>query len=224
MRPPLEKKMKNKKTTTIYVESLILTVSHQRVMIDSDLAGLYGVTTKALNQAVKRNSNRFPEDFVFRLTPDEKEQVVTNCDHLKSIKFSHALPFAFTEYGAIMAANVLNSEKAVEMSVFVVRAFVRMRERVAANQIFEKRLAEIEKKLLLHDSSLRDLYDRIRPLLLPPPEKPKRKIGFLEEPANGYHHGPLAQPKLAPRLVASAQGPKRSTRPASNCRFPGGLG
>ncbi|HET9870284.1 MAG TPA: ORF6N domain-containing protein, partial [bacterium] len=107
--------------------------------------------------------------------------VVTNRDHLNGLKFSHSLPYAFTEYGAIMAANVLNSLEAVEMSVFVVRAFVRMREKLTANQILEKRLAEIERKLLLHDTSLRDIYDRIRPLLLSPPEKPKRRIGFTAE-------------------------------------------
>ena len=175
------------KTTTVYVESLILSVRHQRVIIDSDLAGLYGVTTKALNQAVKRNSNRFPEDFVFRLTPEEKTQVVTNCDHLKSIKFSPSQPYAFTEYGAIMAANVLNSAKAVEMSVFVVRAFVRLREKLMVSQVLEKRLVEIEKKLMLHDSSLRDLYERIRPLLLPPSTPPKRKIGFRAEESHAKY-------------------------------------
>jgi ORF6N domain len=169
------------RSTTVYVETLILVLRGQRVLLDSDLARIYGVSTKALNQAIKRNSARFPEDFVFRLRLPERDQVVTNCDHLKGLKFSHSLPYVFTEYGAIMVANVLNSPKAVEMSVFVVRAFVRMREKFAANQVLEKRLAEIERKLLLHDSSLRDLYNRIRPLLLPPPEPVKRKIGFTAE-------------------------------------------
>lgn len=171
--------------TTVYVESLIQEIRGQRIIVDLDLAKLYGVPTKRLNEQVKRNLNRFPDDFMFRLTIAEKAEVVANCDHLKNLKFSPVLPNVFTEYGAIMVANVLNSDKAVEMSVFVVRAFVRMREKLTANHILMKRLAEIEKKLILHDSSLRDLYARIKPLLLPPPIKSKRKIGFLEEP-KGY--------------------------------------
>ena len=179
-------KRKDPKAATVYVENLILSLRGQRIIVDADLARIYGVSTKSLNQAVKRNTNRFPEDFVFNLNPAEKTEVVTICDHLKGLKFSRTLPYAFTEYGAIMAANVLNSPRAVEMSVFVVRAFVRMREKLLTSQVLEKRLTEIEKKLLLHDSSLRDLYDRIRPLLLPPPEKPKKRIGFLEEPRAVY--------------------------------------
>ncbi len=171
---------------TIYVEPLILKIRGQRVIVDSDLAKLYGVSTMRLNEQVKRNSVRFPQDFMFRLTPEEKSEVIANCDNLKKLKYSPVLPNAFTEHGAIMAANVLNSPRAVEMSVFVIRAFVKMRERLRMTHIMEKRLAEIEKKLLLHDSSLRDLYDRIRPLLLPPPEKPKKRIGFLEEPQAVY--------------------------------------
>jgi hypothetical protein len=172
--------MKNIKTT-VYVESLIQLVRGQKVIIDADLAQLYGVSTMRLNEQVKRNRNRFPQDFVFQLTSMEKSEVIANCDNLKKLKFSPVSPHAFTEHGAIMAANVLNSPRAVEMSVFVVRAFVKMREYLGLTQVMEKRLAEIEKKLLLHDSSLRDLYDRIRPLLLPPSEKPKRRIGFLDE-------------------------------------------
>ncbi len=160
------------------VESLIMTVRGQKVILDSDLARIYGVSTKRLNEQVRRNPARFPGDFVFQLTTDEKAEVVAICDHLKQLKFSHVNPYAFTEHGAIMAANVLNSPKAVEMSVFVVRAFVRMREQLMATAALEKRLAEIEKTLLTHDSALRNLYGKIRPLLLPPSEKPKKKIGF----------------------------------------------
>jgi hypothetical protein len=171
---------KDIRAKTVYVESLILSIRHQRVMVDADLAGLYGVSTKALNQAVKRNPDRFPADFAFLLTFPEASTMRSQIVTASKRNIRHR-PLVFTEYGAIMAANVLNSREAVRMSVFVVRAFVRMREKLAANQVLEKRLAEIEKKLLLHDSSLRDLYDRIRPLLMPPPEKPKRRIGFLEE-------------------------------------------
>ena len=147
-------------------------------MLDADLARLYGVPTKALNQAVKRNRSRFPADFAFRLTKEEKQEVVTICDHLQRLKFSPALPYAFTEHGALMAANLLNSDRAVEMSVYVIRAFVRMRIELARTQDLARRLAEIEKTLIGHDATLRDLFAKIRPLLLPEPEPKRREIGF----------------------------------------------
>lgn len=178
--------MSDKPAKYVAVEDFILTIRGQRVIIDSNLAKLYGVSTMRLNEQVKRNNNRFPPDFMFRLTRGEKSEVIANCDNLRKLKFSPVLPNAFTEHGAIMAATILNSPRAVQMSVFVVRAFVKMREYLTMTKVLEKRLAEIEKKLLLHDSSLRDLYDRIRPLLLPPPEKPKKRIGFLEEPRAVY--------------------------------------
>jgi hypothetical protein len=161
------------------VESVILSVRGHKVILDADLAGLYGVSTKALNQAIKRNIRRFPADFVFSLTEEEKTEVVTICDHLSRLRFSPVLPYAFTEHGAIMAASVLSSPKAVEMSVFVVRAFVRMREALLTRVEMEKRLGQIESILLLHDNSLRDLYEKIRPLLLPSSETPPTEItGF----------------------------------------------
>lgn len=160
------------------LESMIFTIRNHKVIIDADLATLYGVPTKALNQAVKRNEDRFPHDFVFRLTEKERVEVVTNCDHLAKLKFSRTLPMAFTEHGAIMAATVLNSSQAVSMSVFVVRAFVRLREQIAANQIIFKRLAKIDRALLEHDTSLLDLYEKLLPLLQPPSEQPRRRIGF----------------------------------------------
>jgi hypothetical protein len=110
------------------VETRIVHLRGQQMLLDSDLAGIYGVSTKALNQAVKRNLERFPADFRFQLTADERAEVVTICDHLAGLKFSSVLPWAFTEHGAIMAAAVLNSPRAVEMSVFVVRAFVHLRD------------------------------------------------------------------------------------------------
>lgn len=160
------------------IESLILRIRGHKVMIDADLAALYEVPTKALNQAVKRNEDRFPHDFVFRLTAKERLEVVTNCDHLARLKFSSTLPMAFTEHGAIMAATVLNSPKAVSMSVFVVRAFIQMREQIAANRAILKRLAEIDKTLLEQDTALVDLYEKLLPLLQPPHDDPKRRIGF----------------------------------------------
>lgn len=160
------------------LESLILTVPSHRVMIDADLASLYGVETRTLNQAVKRNADRFPKAFMFRLTVGEKSEVITNCDHLRHLKFAKSLPFAFTEHGAIMAATVLNSPQAVSMSVFVVRAFVQMREQIAANRTILKRLAEIDKTLLEQDTALVDLYEKLQPLLQPPTDAPKHRIGF----------------------------------------------
>jgi hypothetical protein len=161
------------------IEQSILLIRGLKVMLDADLAELYGVPTKVLNQAVRRNKNRFPADFMFQLTKAEKNEVVTVCDHLTSLRFSPSLPNAFTEYGALMAANVLRSKRAVEMSVYVIRAFVRLREHIAANHAILKRLAEIDKTLLQHDTALRDIYRKLLPLLQPPPAPSKRKIGFL---------------------------------------------
>jgi len=143
-------------------------------MIDADLAELYGVPTKALNQALKRNRDRFPPDFGFRLSRSEKIEVVTNCDHLARLKYSPSVPYAFTEHGAIMAANVLNSPRAVAMSVHVVRAFVRLREVIASHKELVKRLDELEGR---YDEQFKVVFDAIRQLMAPP--EPKRKIGFV---------------------------------------------
>ena len=160
------------------LEHLILTIRGHKVLIDADLAIIYGVETRSLNQAVKRNAERFPEDFMFRLSAAEKSEVITNCDHLAHLKFVKSLPLAFTEHGAIMAATVLNSPEAVTMSVFVVRAFIQIREQLAANTAILRRLAEIDKTLLQNDAALRDIYRKLLPLLQPLPDPPKRRIGF----------------------------------------------
>jgi len=160
------------------IESLILTIRGRKVLIDADLAGIYGVETRTLNQAVKRNAERFPDDFVFRLNTDEKSEVITNCDHLAPLKFAKSLPLAFTEHGAIMAATVLNSPPAVTMSVYVVRAFIQMREHLAVNAAILKRLAEIDKTLLGHDQALGAIWHKLQPLLQPQSEPPKPRIGF----------------------------------------------
>ena len=159
------------------IERLILLVRDQRVILDADLAVLYGVTTKALNQAVKRNRKRFPQDFMFRLSKKEKIEVVTNCDHLARLKFSPVLPHAFTEHGAIMLANVLSSDRAVEASVFVVRAFVHLREMFASNRELSEKLAELERHIATHDKQIQALFEAIRQLLTPP-KTPRRQIGF----------------------------------------------
>src|ERR1044071_560789 len=141
----------------------IIEIRGVKVLLDADLAELYAVTTKALNQAIKRNRQKFPPDFMFRLTAIEKAEVVPNCAHLQRLKFSHSLPLAFTEHGALMAANVLNSAKVVAMSVYIIRAFMNLRETLAANQAIVKRLAEIDKTLLQHDTALRDVYRKLLP-------------------------------------------------------------
>jgi len=152
----------------------ILTIRGHNVILDSDLAALYRVTTGALNQAVKRNAGRFPEDFAFRITKKEKEEVVTKCDHLSRLKFSPALPLAYTEHGTIMAASVLYSQRAVETSVFVVRAFVRMRETLTSHRELAQRLKAIEKT---YDERFRVVFDAIR-ALMKPPKTQRRRIGF----------------------------------------------
>jgi ORF6N domain len=175
---------------SLRIESRILVLRGLRVMIDNDLAALYGVTTKRLNEQVKRNAGRFPKDFMFRLSAAEKAEVVANCDHLAKLKFSRALPFAFTEHGAIQAANVLASAQAVEMGIFVVRAFVRARELIAVHADLAARLAELEHKTerlalsqdtFSRDTSarLRQLIEAVNHLMAPPPDPPKRPIGFM---------------------------------------------
>ena len=158
----------------------ILTIRDQRVLLDADLARLYGVETRALNQAVKRNLDRFPEEFAFILTRDEILRISQTVTSLRDLKFSRSVQ-AFTEHGALQAANVLNSPQAVRMGLYVIRAFVKMREELAVNATILKRLAEIDKSLFVHDSALRDLYQKILPLLAPPPEKPRRRIGFNQD-------------------------------------------
>jgi len=172
------------RTSMERVESVILVLRGRKVIVDADLARLYGVPTKVLNQAVSRNRDRFPPDFLFKLTPEEKEEVVTNCDHLGNIKFSRVLPNAFTEFGAIMAANVLNSDEAVRASVFVVRAFLRMREMLFTGAEIGMKLSELEHRLDDHDDALRDVISTIRELTLAKP-RPTRKIGFRVDGDSG---------------------------------------
>jgi len=143
------------------------------------------VSPKRLNEQVKRNEERFPADFAFLLTPPEKAEVVANCDHLRRLKFSPVLPRAFTEHGAIMAANVLNSRRAVQMSVLVVRAFVKMRAAFADTRELVKKLGALEQalksRLDIHEAAIVDVLQRIMRVLdppPPPPEPPPPEIGF----------------------------------------------
>lgn len=160
-----------------FVDPRILTIRGEKVMLDADLAAVYGVATKALNQAVKRNGERFPSDFRFQLTKAERDEVVTNCDHLRSLRFSPVRPWAFTEHGAIMAASVLNSPRAVEMSLFVVRAFIRLREVAHRHTELAAKLDALERKVAGHDADLKQMFAAMR-ALIEPVRKPRRQIGF----------------------------------------------
>jgi hypothetical protein len=152
------------------------------LMLDADLASLYGVSTKRLNEQVKRNRDRFPGDFIFRLTTREKAEVVAKCDHLQRLKFSSNLPLAFTEHGAVMLASVLNSRIAVEASIQVVRAFVRLRQFLNEHKELAAKLGELSARIETHDEDIKALFDAIRHLMTPP-VKPGQRIGFAA--ANG---------------------------------------
>ncbi len=168
------------------IAPLILSLRDQRVLVDADLARLYGVETRALNQAMKRNQDRFPADFMFDLTREEILRISQSVTSLDRLKFSKQVR-AFTEHGALMAAMVLSSPRAVAMSVYVVRAFIQMREEQSANAAILKRLAEIDKTLLTHDTALWDIYQKLLPLLNPPPDPPRKEIGFhIKEDAVPY--------------------------------------
>lgn len=156
----------------------ILVLRGVRVVLDRDLAALYGVSTRRLNEQVRRNPRKFPDDFMFRLTKGEKSEVVAKCDHLRSLKFSPVLPSAFTEHGAIQAANVLNSDAATEMSVHVVRAFIRLRQLMINHKALAAKLAELDARVGAHDEQLAALLSAIRQLTAPLRPTHGRKIGY----------------------------------------------
>ena len=186
----------------------IRTIRQQKVVVDSDLAAVYGVPTRRLNEQFRRNRKRFPGDFAFQLSVEEfaalasqiatleegrlsrepiRSQSATGSSPLQSMRSQIATtsrrniryrPWVFTEHGALQAANVLRSDRAIAMSVYVIRAFIEQREKLAANAAILKRLAEIDKSLLEHDTALRDIYQKLLPLLSPPQEPPRRQIGF----------------------------------------------
>ena len=163
------------------------------VVLDADLARLYGVSTKRFNEQVKRNRGRFPKRFMFQLTAEEKAEVVANCDHLKKLKFSPVLPYAFTEHGAIMAATVLNSPCAIQVSIYVVEAFVRLCGLLSSNRELVRKLAELEKELKerldVHESAIVDILRRIMDIIDPPalPESPRKQIGFQVKERHGLY-------------------------------------
>jgi phage regulator Rha-like protein len=167
----------NEIAPTERIENRIFLLRGQRVILDRDLAELYGVETKNLNRQVKRNPERFPSEFMFQLTHSEKKELVTNWHRFNSLKHSTVLPFAFTEYGALMLASVLNSQRAIEASIFVVQAFVKLREILSTHKELAQKLKELEYKIETHDEQITAIFEAINQLLAPPPA-PKRKIGF----------------------------------------------
>ncbi len=187
--------------TTVDIGTLIMTVRGKRVILDADLARIYGVPTRRLNEQVRRNADRFPPDFAFVLTEREvadlKSQFATSSGDPNRSQFvtgsTHGgrrkLPMVFTEHGAIMAANVLRSKRAVQMSVFVVRAFIRMRQMLIEQRGLARKLAELEEELTarldVHETAINEMLRQIRRLLSPPaePDTPKKRIGFLVEEA-----------------------------------------
>jgi hypothetical protein len=160
------------------IESKIFVIRGQRVMIDRELAELYGVPTKALNQAVRRNKKRFPPDFAFQLNTKEKNELVTNCDHLIGLKYSYQQPLAFTEQGVAMLSSVLHSDKAIEVNVLIMRAFVRLRKVLAANRDLTYLFKELKHKVDRHDNEI-GLIIRAIEKMIAVDTQPKRKIGFI---------------------------------------------
>ena len=197
--------MKTRKSLTVKkavpTEPTILTVRGTRVVLDNELARVYGVTTARLNQQIRRNRLRFPEDFAFKLTEEEYAGLMLqNATSNVSRGGRRKLPFVFTEHGAIMAANVLRSPRALEMSVFVVRTFVRLRQGALLHHELAARLKELETRVGKHDEDIKVIIDAIRQLMLPP-EKPRKEIGFK-----------LGEPKVKYKTAKSSYG--RFTRPA----------
>jgi cell division septum initiation protein DivIVA len=168
---------KSHSALAIPVESRIFVLRQQKVILDRDLAELYGVPVKRLNEQVKRNRERFPDDFLFQLTKAEEANLQSQTSAKPGRGGRRYAPYAFTEHGAIMAATVLNSERAVEMSVFVVRAFVRLREMLSTNQQLAGKIDELEQRLDTHDASIQELIEAIRELMAPDPAT-GRRIGF----------------------------------------------
>lgn len=155
----------------------IIQLRGKRVIIDKDIAELYDVPTKRLNEQVKRNLMRFPEDFMFQLTKEEKSEVVAKCDHLNGLKFSNQLPYAFTEYGAVMLASVLNSEKAIIANIQIVRVFIKMREMLLTQKDILLKIEQLEQSNKSNRIDIQTLFKALRSLIEPIKEERKR-IGY----------------------------------------------
>ena len=156
------------------IETRIFLIRGKKVMIDTDLAKLYKVQTKVLNQSVKRNIKRFPEDFMFQLTKHERDELVTNCDRFKKLKHSTSLPYVFTEQGVAMLSTVLNSERAISVNIQIMRTFTKLREMIESHKDLKREIEDMEKK---YDKQFQTVFEAIKHLM-EFEVKPKRKIGF----------------------------------------------
>jgi phage regulator Rha-like protein len=159
------------------IKQRIFLIRGRKAMIDRDLAELYGVETKYLKLQVRRNIQRFPEEFMFQLTIEETKELVTICHRFKTMKHSVSLPYAFTEHGVAMLASVLNSERAIKISIAIIKAFVKLREILSTHRELAYKLKELERKIEKHDAAIEEIFEAMRRLMAPP-EEPKRKIGF----------------------------------------------
>lgn len=168
----------NELITQGVIEKRIFLIKGYKVMLDSDLAELYGVKTKHLNRQVKRNIRRFPKEFMFRLTKEERNELAPIWHQFKKMKHSYVLPYAFTEHGVAMLSTVLNSERAVKISIVIIKTFIRLHEIISTHKELAHKLAELERKVEKHDVEIQSIFEAIRQLMAPSSEKPKRRIGF----------------------------------------------
>lgn len=164
----------------VIIEQRIFLIRGQRVMVDRDISELYGVETKYLNRQVKRNILRFPNEFMFQLNSKERNELVTICHRFATMKHSTSLPYAFTEHGVAMLASVLNSGRAIKISISIIKAFIKIREMLFAHKDLTVKLNELEKKIEKHDGEIGTIFEAIRQLMSPPKEK-IQKIGFLRK-------------------------------------------
>ncbi len=162
------------------IEQRIFLIRGQKVMIDRDLAELYGVETKNLNRQVKRNIERFPAEFMFQLNKKEKNELVTNWHRFEMLKHSVSLPFVFTEHGVAMLSSVLNSERAVKMNIQIIKTFVKLREFVSTHKELAFQLKSLEQKVDKHDEAIQEIFEAIRELIQTP-NPPRKQIGFKIE-------------------------------------------
>lgn len=160
------------------IESRIFVIRGLKVMLDRDLAKLYQVETKYMNRQVRSNIERFPKEFMFQLTTEEKNELVQNLHRFESLKHSSVMPYAFTEHGVAMLASVLRSDRAVAISIYIVKTFIKLREILATHKELTMKMDILEQKLTKHDTDILTIFEAIRQLMAPPPEPPKRRIGF----------------------------------------------
>ncbi len=161
------------------IENKIFLIKGQKVMLDRDLAALYGVQTKRLNEAVKRNSTRFPGEFMFQLSEKEKLELVANCGRFSALKHSTSLPYAFNEHGVAMLSSVLNSEKAVQVNILIIKTFIRLSRIITSHKELACQVEELQKRYGRHEVEISMVFKLLKKLMEPGQEKPAKKIGFV---------------------------------------------